>query len=50
MWCVKNASDEVLSYHTHESDADDSKVRLGSTGLTVSEETMTYILANLKQD
>jgi len=50
MWTVQNASNEVLSFHTIEADADASKERLGPAGLTVSDETMAYIMANLKQD
>jgi len=50
MWTVQNASNEVLSFHTTEADADASKARLGPAGLTVSSETMTYILANVKND
>jgi len=50
MWIVQNDNNEVLSFHTREADADSSKERLGPAGLIVSDETMAYILANLKQD
>jgi len=50
MWGVQNTSNEILSIHTLEVDADASLTRLGGAPLVVVEDTNDNLIAALKQD
>lgn len=50
MWGVKNTSNEILSMHTLQADADAQKTRLGGDPLVVVEDTKENLIASLKQD
>lgn len=50
MWGVKNTSNEILSIHTLEADADVHKTRLADGTLVVIEDTEANLITNLIQD
>ena len=50
MWGVKNTSNEILSMHTNEADAELQKTRMGGDPLVVVEDTEENLVATFKQD
>jgi len=50
MYGVKNTSNEILSIHTLESDAEAQKARLNDETLVIVEDTKANLMANVPQE